>query len=175
MPVYDATPPAPSPRRAPVAKERRKPVLSLLEVAVLLVITGVIASAVTLRFAHASGESEQVAFCTQLRGHLGALENFYRDTGAYPPDAPPGDLPTGLEKYVDADRWTRTTPIGGSWDLQFKADGVTSAVGVEFGGLAGAPDDEVMAEIDATLDDGDLTTGAFRKFGPDRFYYVVLE
>jgi hypothetical protein len=31
-----------------------------------------------------------------------------------------------------------------------------------------------MARIDQVLDDGDLTTGMFRKFTDDRFYFIIL-
>lgn len=154
---------------------RGKPMLSLLEVSLVVVLTGVIASAVTMQFANAFGETEQLKFCTQLHAHLASMENFHRDTGAYPPDAGTGHIPTGMDKYLDVDRWNRSTPIGGSWDIEFNTSGVTSAVGVHFDGIVAAPPDEYMMRIDEILDDGNLQTGAFRKLDESRFYYVVLE
>lgn len=154
---------------------RRKPMLSLLEVSLVVLLTGVIASAVTMQFANAFGETEQLKFCSQLHGHLAAMENFHRDTGAYPPDAGTGHIPTGLDKYLDVQAWKQPTPIGGSWDIEYNVSGVTSAVGVHFDGIVAAPPDEDMTRIDEILDDGNLETGAFRKLDESRFYYIVLE
>jgi hypothetical protein len=32
---------------------------------------------------------------------------------------------------------------------------------------------EAMAEIDAMIDDGDLTSGAFRQAAPDRYTWII--
>ena len=50
-----------------------------------------------------------------------------------------------------------------------------SAFGVHFNGTGNTQDDAYMTEIDRTLDDGDLTTGAFQKIDSDRYYNIVLQ
>jgi len=52
--------------------------------------------------------------------------------------------------------------------------GVTSAVGVHFND-GSDPGNAVMTEIDASIDDGDLGTGAFRMLQATRYYWVVAE
>ena len=62
-----------------------------------------------------------------------------------------------------------------SWRFAIDAWGVTSSLGVFFsGGLQTARSDEYMQELDAKIDDGDLTTGMFRK-GSDVHYFFVIE
>ncbi len=70
---------------------------------------------------------------------------------------------------------SRPTPVGGVWDVEFEDNGVGLAVGVHFDGTGGPPREPEMVAIDAGLDDGDLTTGHFRRLAADRYYWVVRE
>ncbi len=153
---------------------RRAAGVSFLGVLVVVVVLGILATALTARYAYAVGDPERVAFCEQLRAHLAGIEAFHRDTGAYPPGASAGQLPAGLDRYLDADVWSARTPIGGQWDLEFEGLGVRSAVGVSYADPGAEPDAAFMRQLDATLDDGNLEDGAFRRFGAGRYYFVVL-
>ncbi len=54
--------------------------------------------------------------------------------------------------------------------------GLTSALGVHFkNGTGDRKDDAYMQVIDAIIDDGDLSTGVFRKLAGRRYYFVVAE
>jgi hypothetical protein len=47
-------------------------------------------------------------------------------------------------------------------------------LGVHFwGGGVVHPGDAYMQEVDALCDDGELTTGSFRKIANDRYYLII--
>ncbi|MEM1099454.1 MAG: type II secretion system protein [Planctomycetota bacterium] len=147
---------------------------TLVEILIVVVILGILASIVMAQFANAFGDAERVAFATDLRAYLKGAEAFYLDTSAYPPATATGVVPTGFENYVDAGRWVHPTPIGGHWDVEFENLGVTSALGVHFDDGA-MPGTDLLEELDTTIDDGDLTTGRFRWIDTDRLYFVIFE
>ena len=51
--------------------------------------------------------------------------------------------------------------------------GLTSALGVHFNGMGETRDDAYMSGIDAVVDDGNLSTGGFRKLAGDRYYFIL--
>lgn len=64
---------------------------------------------------------------------------------------------------------------GRVWDAELMEQGITSGVGVHFQGVTN-PGDDFMADIDARFDDGDLTTGVFRRLQDNtRFYDIIAE
>lgn len=85
---------------------------------------------------------------------MAAMEN-----GVYPAEAAPGVIPTGMDQALKPIHWTETSPIGGRWDWDYQQFGVTAGVSIY------QPDLTVdqMQKIDARVDDGDLTKGAFRR------------
>jgi len=122
------------------------------------------------------------------------LETFARGliryevhNGEYPEDAPSGQLPTGFAQYASPQGdgcqgefrhfpwFEQKTPIGGRWDVARDAHGITAGVGVHFDGGDKTRDDVYLQRLDAIIDDGDLTSGQFRKLAKDRYYYVVAE
>ncbi|MEM7576415.1 MAG: type II secretion system protein [Planctomycetota bacterium] len=147
---------------------------TLVEILIVVVILGILASIVMAQFANAFGDAERVAFTTDLRAYLKGAETFYLDTSAYPPATASGVVPTGFENYVDAGRWTRATPIGGRWDVEFENYGVRAALGVHFDDGSMPPND-LLNELDRSIDDGDLTTGRFRWLDSDRLYFIIHE
>ena len=148
---------------------------TLIEILIVVVILGILASIVMSQVASAFGDAERTAFVTDLNAYLKGAETFYLDTDRYPPAADAGEVPAGFENYVDMGRWKRQTPIGGHWDIEFNNYGVTSAIGVHFTNSAAIPDDAFLELIDRTIDNGNLATGVFRRLDADRFYYIILE
>ncbi|MEL7088777.1 MAG: hypothetical protein AAGL98_10115, partial [Planctomycetota bacterium] len=128
------------------------------------------------QFADATVQSSRSVFASNLKSYVKAAQLYRFDTGEYLGDAASGTLPTGFDSYVDPAAWQNGTPIGGAWDTEYQGvGGVTSAVGVHFDGSGVSRDDMFMADIDAILDDGDLTTGVFQKLEAGRYYFVIAE
>ena len=147
---------------------------TLVEIMIVVLIVGLIATMAIPAFAKARRKSLQTAFINDMRVFSDAADYFTLNGGLYLEDSVSGVIPTGLEDYIDDDRWTRGSPIGGQWDSEYDDNGITSGIGVHFA-TDPNPGDAYMEQIDAEYDDGDLATGVFRKIASDRYYYIIQE
>ncbi len=131
---------------------------TLIEVLIVVLLLGILAAIVIPTFSNSRREAEDNVYLTNSRYACRAFSLYYAENNAYPPDRTPGLMPAGMETLLGGMDWTEATPIGGSWDWDYGQFGVTAGVS------AFQPDRtaEEMAEIDAAVDDGDLTTGSFR-------------
>ncbi len=156
-------------------RHRTARAFTLVEILVVVVVLGILAAIVVPQFSSATDDASRAAFARDLRVYADGAELFAAQQGRFLEDSSTGQLPAGFDRYIDADRWTRRTPIGGRWDAEYMEMGVISAVGVHFNVASERRDDAYMLEIDAMIDDNDLTTGGFRKLANDRFYAVVAD
>lgn len=145
------------------------------EIIMLMAMTGVFASLVVASVQGVTNDASRTTFLTNIRAYVDAAQRFRLATNEYLPETESGAVPVGFETYIKPEGWVERTPIGGMWDVEFNTFGVTSALGVHFTGPGQQPDDAYMQEIDASLDDGDLTTGIFQKLAADRFYLIIAE
>ncbi|MBB6429044.1 type II secretion system protein [Algisphaera agarilytica] len=149
---------------------------SLIEILIVVVILGVLTAIVLPQFADATKQSGKSVFVSNLRHYTEAAQLYMFDTGEFPPDSSSGQIPPGFGDYIDEGKWSAGTPIGGVWDLEYQdLGGVQSAIGVHFDGTGMTRDDIYMREIDELVDDGDLSTGNFRKFEDGRYYRIIRE
>ena len=151
----------------------QRPGFTLMEILIVVVILAVLAAIVIPAFASATEDTRKAAFAQDLRAFEGGLLRYEVDHGAFPPDGGSGTVPTGLAPYVNVPKWEGGTPIGGVWDNETD-DVVRCGMGVHFNGSGATRDATYMADIDAMVDDGDVSTGGFRQFG-DRYYTVLRE
>ena len=114
-------------------------------------------------------KAQNARFIGDMRMFAGAAETYMLETGAYLEDSASGVIPTGFSDYVSSTKWTGATPLGGLWDVSLDAFGIKAGFGVH------DPDAplEQMEKVDTDFDDGDLTTGKFRKVAADRYFYVL--
>lgn len=145
---------------------------TLVELLIVVVILAILAAVVIPVASNVSDGAAQSAFLTDLSIFGTAFELFYQKTGDFPEDSGSGVIPTGFDQYIRVTDWNKGTPLGGVWDAEKDSFGIKSAVGVHFVGVTPKPT-AFMLEIDATLDDGDLSTGSFRQLASDRFYYII--
>ena len=148
---------------------------TLIELMMVMLILGILASLVIARVQVATKDASRTTFLTNIRVFVEAAQRYRLATNEYLPETDSGDVPVGFETYIKPGGWVERTPIGGRWDVEVNTLGVTSALGIHFTGPEAQPDDAYMQEIDAALDDGDLTTGDFQKLAADRFYFIIAE
>ena len=149
---------------------------TLVEILIVVVILGVLAAIVIPQFTSAAEDSRKTVFATNLREFVKGIRLYNLETDLLVADGGSGLVPPGLDPYVDVNKWLAGTPIGGVWDAESNdLGGFPQAVGVHFNGIGMTRDDAFMTEIDAILDDGDLTTGVFRKIAGDRYYFIIDE
>ncbi len=164
----------PLPHASPTAAGRRRG-FTLIEILIVVVILGILAAITVPQFASASTDAARTTFMSSLRSFVDAGYRYQFEHAAELPDGSTGTVPAGFEPYVLEVQWEAITPIGGRWDTEpVVVDGEThGGIGVHFNGDGDTRDDAFMADIDAVMDDGDLTTGAFRSHGGGRYYWTI--
>ncbi|MFK7790048.1 MAG: type II secretion system protein [Phycisphaeraceae bacterium] len=145
---------------------------TLMEILIVVVILGILAAIVIPSFASATEDTRKAAFTQDLRAFETGILRYEADNASFPPDGGSGTVPSGLEDYVNVPKWQSGSSIGGVWDNETN-DVVSAGIGIHFNGTGQTRDATYMADIDAMVDDGVVTTGSFRVFG-DRYYRVIV-
>jgi prepilin-type N-terminal cleavage/methylation domain-containing protein len=151
----------------------RRSGFTLIEMLIVMVIIGVLASLVIAQFRNSTDDAARSAFVSSGKAFIEAAQRYQLDYGDFPENADSGVLPAGFGDYVQANYWEGGTPIGGVWDAEKDSFGITSGVGVHFDGTGETRDDAYMQQVDRSIDDGNLTSGGFRKIADDRYYFIV--
>ncbi len=141
---------------------------TLVEIMVVVVIIGILAALAIPAFMHMQRAAQNNRFLNDLRAFSQAFETYALQNGAWPPNAGAGVVPTGMASDFRAGAWQATTPVGGRWNWDNNINGYRAAISVS----SPTADDSQLAEIDAKIDDGDLTTGMFVK-ASNRFMYIL--
>ena len=132
----------------------------MVEIMVVLVIIGLLAVLGIPAFKHMQETAKEKRFISDLRTFAGAFEAYAAKNGRWPAETAAGVVPTGMAGEFREDTWISRNSLGGLWDWDYKAvTGYTAGIStVEI-----AVDDAAMTDIDAMIDDGDLTKGSFVK------------
>ena len=91
--------------------------------------------------------------------------------GAWPNNVGPGVVPTtpvSMNGDFKVATWQAATAVGGRWNWDNSLSSSPGLAGISISNSVGfliTADDTQMTEIDAKIDDGDLTTGNFQKIG----------
>jgi len=143
---------------------------TLVEVLIVVVILGVLATICIASFGNSTSDSADKSFVSNLRTFSTQFSVYEVRNGIWPAERAAGVVPPELASTLDYDRWTNPTPIGGNWDWDFNLFGVTAGISVV------APDrtSAQMTEIDRLIDDGNLNTGSFRERAGGGAYIFVL-
>lgn len=144
---------------------------TLVEIMIVVVIIGLLAGLAMPAFKRVQMNSQNARTANDVRVFAGMMETFSMEYGDYPEDSNSGDLPTDFAPYIKVSQWEEGPAIGGVWDIEKDSYGVLSAVGVHRYTVS---NDQLLA-FDQKFDDGNLSTGSYRRLAADRFYYVVAE
>jgi prepilin-type N-terminal cleavage/methylation domain-containing protein len=139
---------------------------TLVEIMIVVVIIGLLAAIAIPALAKSRKNTQNYRVVNDLRQARAMIDTYIMEKG-FPPDGGSG-FPTELADYFSAVTWQRPSSIGGTWFYGNSQFGVTASVGVK-GVIADAAQ---LAEIDAKVDDGNLSTGLFRANGSDLYWIV---
>jgi prepilin-type N-terminal cleavage/methylation domain-containing protein len=142
---------------------------SLVEVMIVVVIIGLLATMAVTSIAKVRERSENASVANDLRTFAAAFEQYCLELGSWPPDGGAGVVPAGMEGRVNEAAWTRGSPGAGRYDWEKGTFGVTAAIslfGCNF-------DNERLARVDLLIDDGNINTGRFRRVGDGRPMFVL--
>lgn len=144
---------------------------TLVEIMIVVVIIGLLSVIAIPAFQRVQMRSQNARLASDLRTYSGLIETYMLENSDYPEDSNSGAIPTGFTKYIKAGQWNQGPSIGGVWDVEKDSYGVLSAIGVYDYTVS----NEQILQFDKDYDDGNLTTGSYRKLAADRYYYIVAE
>lgn len=145
---------------------------SLVEMLIVIMVIGVLTAIALSVISHVKDEARVAGTAMNLKRFETAFKSFLAWSGSYPPDTH-NALPVGggMEKFLPADSFEQDTPMGGRYNWE----------GPDFYPYAGISLMDVTAEtslirdVDALVDDGNLSTGKFRVTANGRYTYIIDE
>ena len=142
---------------------------TLIEVMVVTVIIVLVATMALPSFTRMNNNAQVERVVQQLQMEEQALRQYAIFNRGYPSNAVAAVLPTTpatLQEYLPAGfNWTNSTPLGGNWkwEANAKANGFYFEYGISISKLYNplwSP--KLFLQVDQRIDDGNLSTGAFR-------------
>jgi prepilin-type N-terminal cleavage/methylation domain-containing protein len=149
---------------------RRAAAFTLVEIMIVVSIIALLVVIAMPSFFRARQHSQNAKFVNALRIAVDAFQMYATENNAYPPDVNRAVVPSGMALYFGPTLdWTKPTPIGGNWDWDDNVFGFTAGVSV----VSPFADVAQMTEIDARIDDGDLSTGSFQNTASGRYTSII--
>ncbi len=141
---------------------------SLVEIMIVVVIIGLLAAMAVPALQRVRLRAVASRYFNDARQIRDGAERYAMETGQFPPNGVMG-LHAELRGYIpDSIFASTTTPLGGVWDWDFQQSGITAAISV----YQPTASDELLLQIDRTIDDGDLATGNFRRANSKAIYVI---
>jgi type IV pilus assembly protein PilA len=140
-------------------KKRKNSGFTVVEMMIVVAVIGLLA-AIGIPSMLRAGEKSRIArFSREIKAAGHAFVQHAMETGSYPSDKTPTQMPDGMAPYLAKFPWAEDTVIGGQWDWDYQQFGIEAGVSVY------QPDwnSDLMVKVDALMDDGNLSTGHFRQ------------
>ncbi len=140
---------------------------------IVVVIIGLLAALAIPAFQRVQRASQNARVINDFRVFSQAFEVYNSLNGAWPNNAGAGVVPTSpvsMASDFKVASWQAVTVVGGrwNWDNNLSSGG---EAGICISGYTCT--DAQLEQIDAKIDDGDLTTGNFLKTQPTRVMLVL--
>lgn len=148
----------------------------MVEIMIVVVIVSLLAAIALPAFERIIQQSRFTLFLNQTRSFANGLEIYMMEEGTYPVDTSTGQYNSELVGYVDEADFMNESEFGGKWDIEFDEDDSEDyvvAIGIHFQGVPTPVED--IQRFDELHDDGDLTTGIYRRITSDRYYRIVVD
>ncbi len=140
---------------------------------IVVVIIGLLAALAIPAFQRVQRASQNTRIVNDLRVFAQAFEIYYAQNGTLPANVGPGVVPTTpvpMNNDFRVGVWQAPTVVGGRWNWDNSlSSGGNAGISIS----AYTCSDSQMEEIDAKIDDGDLTTGNFVKTTTNRVMFII--
>jgi prepilin-type N-terminal cleavage/methylation domain-containing protein len=154
---------------------------TLVEIMIVVVIIGLLAALAIPAFQRVQRASKNARVVNDFRIFAQSFEIYNTQNGFWPNNTGAGAIPNApvsMAGDFKTSVWQATTSIGGrwNWDNSFTSSG--GLAGISISDAVGNPitaSDAQLAEIDAKIDDGDITTGRLRRISASKFTLVLQE
>ncbi|MBT7067134.1 MAG: prepilin-type N-terminal cleavage/methylation domain-containing protein [Verrucomicrobia bacterium] len=141
---------------------------TLVEVMVTVAVIGVLLLIAIPVLSKARMSAVAGDIVNDLRAFYGAFQQFNNDFGSYPPIKADGSLDARMAGYLDMTCW-EGGPGGGGHYKWLRYEPINEQVIY----IAGGPGTETMQLVDERLDDGNLTSTAFRQATASDYVYIL--
>lgn len=148
---------------------RRRAGFSLVEIMFVVVIISLLALLALPAFTKVRRAAQSNRFISDLRTFTQAFEGYASMNGSFPGNALPGLVPAGMEEDLKTPAWKVVNSLGGRWNW----DNLVTGTGVASSGIT-APLSQ-MVQIDARIDDGDLSNGVFQQLPSGKYIYLMQQ
>ena len=142
---------------------------------IVVVIIGLLAALAIPAFHRVQLSSQNARAVNYFLFFIQAFYIYNSQNGAWPNNVGPGVVPTTpvpMNNDFKVATWQATTVLGGHWNWDNSLASGGNA-GISISGYTCT--DAQMQEIDAKIDDGDLTTGNFVQVNPTRVMWILAK
>ena len=143
--------------------------MTLIEIAMVVAIIGVLSAISVPGFARARQSSRVTAFVNDMRVASQAFQMYCLENGSYPESSVGGIVPTGMSDYLGKMDWADETPLSGKWVWHRDTPELQAGIVLRRSEMRSG---DALA-IDEKIDDGDLLTGSFRVVNTNFYAYIV--
>jgi type IV pilus assembly protein PilE len=150
----------------------RQAAFTMVELMIVVAILADLAIIALPAYERARKQAQNSRFCSDLRTISSAFEMYAAENNRYPAETALGVLPTGMQQYMRGLTWSMTNTLGGNWDWDYDQGYAKAAICTE---TLTDVDALQMVDIDSRIDNGVLSTGAFRERIAGRRWAYIIE
>jgi len=145
---------------------------TLIELMIVVAIIGLLAAIALPTYSNFILRSKLTETAVQLGAFAREFNISKQINGKYPDDVPVRGIPTDSPGLViDRTQWETPTLLGGNWN--WEGANSHSYAGISIDGSTAEEED--FMQLDAIIDNGDLSSGKFRKTSNGRYTFILEE
>lgn len=149
----------------------KRSAFTLVEIMIVVAILTNVLLVALPAFIRSRNMAQNTRYISDMRTIVGAFEMYAAENNRFPASASPNIVPAGMSIYLSGIPYTDGNAIGGQWYWSYDSAASPAA---RLGSVSPFNLDDVrMTDIDERIDNGILSTGAWRKSGAKDVYYVV--
>lgn len=139
---------------------------TLVEIMIVVVVIGLLAAMAVPAMQRVRRHAQAARLANDFRQFTAAFQRYNLENGSWPPAQNSAGAPTPeMAGYLPAN-WAQPSPLGGGYTWS----GSTGRIRLTGSNAT----DDVMQLVDATIDDGDLSTGDFSRMSGPGNYHLQL-